>query len=135
MFADRISNHEEFRLELERHIETNHASAHGRDPRDLQTAGALKNWDTHGSIEAEPVRAPADPRTAGSVIGSAVLTVASAMQEAIAATELVTLKIEAAPFRPELVDLVARLQAVDVSMRALIAAMAKTNVLTARSTS
>jgi hypothetical protein len=53
------------------------------------------------------------------------------MQEAIAATELVTLKTEAAPFRPERVVLVARLQAVDVSMRVLVAAMAKTNVLAA----
>jgi hypothetical protein len=53
----------------------------------------------------------------------------------MAAAELVTLQIEAAPFRPELVDLIARLQAVDDSMRVLVAAMAKTNVLTAPSTS
>ena len=77
MFSGHVSEHEKIRLELEQHIETtkiliNHASAQGRD-------------------------APADPGGAVSAMASYILTIASAVQEAITVTEFATLKGEAAP--------------------------------------
>jgi hypothetical protein len=133
MFAGHISDREKFRLELEQHIETaknliNSASAQGRDARDLQKVGAhllaaLKSLNRHGPIEAEAVAVPTDPPRQDSATVTAVLTVMGAMQEAIAVAELLILKIETGTVRPELVDLVARLRAVDTSMRILAAAV------------
>jgi hypothetical protein len=87
---------------------------------------ALKSLDHHGSIEAEAVAVPTDPPRQDSATVTVVLTVAGAMQEVIAVAELLILKIEAGAVRPELVDLIARLRAVDRSMRILAAAMVKT---------
>ena len=130
-----------FRDELQHSIVTiqalvNEAHGKGRDCRDLLTViahlhAALRTVDYYGPVEAEAVVVPADPRAAASAIVTAVLTATGAMQEAIAATELVTLKIEAVALRPELVKLVERLRGVDVALRVVVAAMIKTNVLAA----
>jgi len=124
MYYGRISDHEKVRLELEQHIETtksliSRASPQGRDPGDLQTVGGdsfagLASSDRPGPIEAD-------------AMVSAVLTIAAAMQDAIAATEFATLNAEAAPIRPELASLIERLREIDEALR-VVAAMAKTDV-------
>ena len=124
MFSGHISDHEKVRLELEQHIETtksliSRASAQRRDPGDLQTVGGDSFAAPESSGRPGPIEADA--------MVSAVLTIAGAMQDAIAATEFATLNIEAAPIRPELANLIERLREIDEALR-VVAAMAKTDV-------
>ena len=103
MFSGHVSNPEKVRFELEQHIETakiliNRASAQGRD-------------------------ASADPGGAVSAMASSILTIASAVQEAIAVTEFATLKGEAAPLLPEFDDLIERLREIDEALRVVGASM------------
>lgn len=124
MYYGRISDHEKVRLELEQHIETTksligRASPQGRDPGDLQTVGGDSFAGLESSGRPGPIEADA--------MVSAVLTIAAAMQDAIAATEFATLNIEAAPIRPELANLIERLREIDEALR-VVAAMAKTDV-------
>jgi hypothetical protein len=139
MRTSKISGRQQFRGGLEQHVETvkiliEQARAQGRNPRDLQTVGAhlfaaLKTMDHRGPVEAESVRITGDPNAAASTLITAVFAAAGVMQEAIATTEILSLKDEAFALRPDLVELAGRLAAVDHAFRIVADATVKTHVL------
>ena len=127
----RMRERKQFRAELENHIENlkviiSHTAAQSRAHSDLQTTGthlfaALKTLDRHGSIEVETTRDLDDLSAEYAGLITATLAAASAMQEAMACIDLLSLRIEVVPSWVDFHGLSERLARADTAFRIVAA--------------